>query len=76
MYRAGGTSIRLPLPRSNPLVVALRKALERELKSGSPVGGEDCTGARLAAALMEGLLQAQDEGEDAFCFLIVCLRSG
>ena len=72
LYDNGGASIRLPLQPSNPLVSAMRKALDRELKSGGPVDGGDCTGARLAEALLEGLLQAQDEGGDnTFPFLIV-----
>ena len=73
LYDAGGASIRLPLHASNPLVCAMRKALDRELKLGGSGVGKGATGSQLAEALLEGMLQAQDEdgSDSSFPFLIV-----
>lgn len=68
---ADSRSIRLPLQPSHLLVIALRKALDRELKSGGSVKSQMAAGRKLADALLEGFLQAQDEGQSCFSHVMV-----
>jgi hypothetical protein len=74
MYHAGGSNIHLPLENSHPLIIVLRKALEREAKvTGQSVS---LAGRQVAEALLEGVLHAFDAANGsgtaaAFPYLVV-----
>lgn len=74
MYLAGGAAIHLPLELSHPLIVVLRKALQREVKGTN--NRVSYAGQQVADALLEGILQAFDStGSNtlAFPYLVVSL---
>lgn len=73
MYLAGGPAIHLPFEMNHPLIMVLRKALQRETKAGSNKVSQ--AGRQIADALLEGILQAFDSAPGsntlAFPYLVV-----
>lgn len=75
IYQAGGASIHVPLDGSSPLVAVLHQALVLE-------GTHSNAGYELAAALLEGVMQAAETGrhdaaeqEQRFAFLMVGMQA-
>lgn len=70
---SSGTHSWLKTQRHCLTVITVCVLASRELKYGGGHRGDKATGSGLAAALLEGVLQAQDDGgaDSAFPFLIV-----